>query len=309
MSDPAGAAGSARRAAEVLGIPHFVADVSDAFEELVLGPARRAWASGLTPNPCALCNRALKLGLLPRIGAGICGERFDLIATGHHARLETGPGGRVRLLRAMDRGKDQSYFLGLVDRGVLGSTAFPVGGTAKDEVRRMAVEAGLGEQAARPESQDFAGLQARTAMLEGSAEPGPVVDRAGRRIGTHGGAALYTVGQRHGLGTGGGAAHYVLEVDAHSNTIVAGPRESLLSSCACASGMNWLAFGEPPGEFRATARIRSAHRGAACTARVRDAGRSVSVAFDSPQEAVTPGQVLALYDGDELLGAGVLDRP
>lgn len=306
MSDPDGAAGSARRAAGALGIPHFVADVTEAFEELVLRPSRTAWAAGVTPNPCALCNRSLKLGLLPEIGARLAGGRFDLFATGHHARLETGPGGRVRLLRAGDPGKDQSYFLGLVDRRLLASMAFPVGGTAKAEVRRLAVDAGLAEQAARPESQDFAGPRARTAMLGGSAQPGPVVDRAGRRIGTHRGAALYTVGQRHGLGTGGGEAMYVLEVDAPGNTILAGPRECLLSSCACASGMNWLAFDEPQGEFRATARIRSTHRGAACTARVRDAGGSVSIAFDAPQEAVTPGQVLALYDGEELLGAGTI---
>ena len=282
--DPAGAA-------EALGIPFTRWDVRADFERLVVSPFTAAYASGRTPNPCALCNARVKFGLLldkaRDLGAAA-------LATGHYAGIAPAQDGSPRLVRGADRGKDQSYFLFAVARAALPLVLFPLGGLTKDRVRAMARERGLAA-AARAESQeicfvpgdDYPGFLARRAPA-GAFVPGAVVDVAGRRLGEHRGLANYTVGQRRGLGFAAGRPLYVVALDAAGNRLVVGADADLWRRDLVAGDVNWLVE-EPDGEFRAEVRIRSRHEPA--PAALAPAGEGAwRVLFDEPQRAITPGR-------------------
>ncbi len=290
---------------EKLGMPHSVVDLSAEFEEAVLSGFRSDYSSGLTPNPCVICNRAIKFGSL-WAKASSAGE-FDLFATGHYARIVHGePPARHRLLMGLDRMKDQSYFLGLLTQDQLGRTLLPLGGLTKAEVRGIAREAGWIDLADSRESQDLAEGGGYAGLLRQDAQrPGPVVNPDGCVIGTHKGTAFFTIGQRKGLGIGGlKRPLFVTRLDPSSSTVFVGPRELLLSTGLRASEMNWVAWEDPPREFEARARIRSRHEPAAARVTVSNDGDSVEMMFDEPQSAVTPGQLVVLYDCESVLGAG-----
>jgi tRNA-specific 2-thiouridylase len=304
---PGAAAPDPAAAAAALGIPHTAWDLRAEFERLVVRPFAAAYLAGLTPNPCALCNARVKFGLLLERSRG---AGADALATGHYARVAPGPDGAPRLLRGVDRAKDQSYFLAGIGRAALDRVLFPLGGFAKPEVRRMARERGLAA-AERPESQeicfvpgDDSGAFVAGRARAGAIRPGPVVDAAGRRVGEHRGLAHYTIGQRRGLGFAAGRPLYVVRLESATNTLVVGADAELWAGELVAAGASWL-VDPPKAAFRAEVRIRSRHDAAPATVEPA-AGGVWRVRFDEPQRAITPGQVAAFYDGDAVLGAGTI---
>jgi len=298
VDDPAG---DAARVAAALGIPHHVLGASDLFRDDVMEPFRREYLAGRTPNPCVVCNRAVKFGLLlDRVRE----EGYDRLATGHHARL-AGPEGALRIRRAADRAKDQSYVLWAIDGAALPRLAFPVGAMTKDEARRAAA-AGL-PAIDRPESQDICFLgPGELPRFLGDLRPGPILDGEGKRIGTHDGAARYTIGQRKGLGVAAGAPLYVVETDTRLNTVRLGREEELFASAALLGDANFHAPEEEALAGEILVKIRSRHEPAPATLRRAGKGR-LEVRFLRPQRAVTPGQSAVFYRGDALLGGAVID--
>lgn len=300
---------SARSVAGRLGFPHYTLDVRGSFEVLVLRPAWEAYAAGRTPNPCVGCNRDVKFGLLMQRARAL---GADLVATGHHARVEIGPEGEPVLLRGRDAGKDQSYFLFALGRERLARALFPVGGMTKDEVRALAADLHLAS-ADRPDSQDaciasrdgFA--EALRRELHGEARPGRIVDASGRLLGPHPGIHRFTVGQRKGTGVALGHPAWVRSIDAADGTVVLTEDPAdLRAEGLVASGLTWLK--DPPAEgFACTVQVRYRAPAVPATVDVGE-GATASVRFERPVRAVTPGQAVVFYDGDRVLGGGWIDR-
>jgi len=293
----------AERAARHIGIPHRSLDLRAAFMEKVVEPFMASYLKGLTPNPCILCNREIKfpylLGEAARRGAGF-------IATGHYARVERQDDGAV-LKTGVDRAKDQSYVLYALRRKELESLLLPLGGLTKAETRKGARDAGL-PLSGRPESQEICFVENRygsfiQALAPEAQKPGSIVDGEGKTLGAHRGIHAYTVGQRKGLGVASPVPLYVTRIDAASNTIFVGPREAVMKREVMVGDLNWLAPGS--GEFRARVKIRSTME--AAPAIVSFAGENaVRVEFDEPQFAPAPGQSAVFYEGDAVIGGGVI---
>jgi tRNA-specific 2-thiouridylase len=289
----------ARRVAAQLDIPHYVFNFSDDFEAKVVGPYAADYASGRTPNPCVECNRSMKFGrLLERADA----LGFAAVATGHHARRH-GSEGDYRLVRGADVAKDQSYVLYMLGQRELVRARFPVGELTKTEVRAHAARLGL-RTAAKPESMDVCFISRREGREQFLASrvaalPGAIVDTAGGVVGRHDGIAGFTIGQRRGLGVATGERRYVLDVDAATATVTIGDRRDLLRDDVQVGGLTFVSGSSPPADQELLVQVR-AH------------GTPVMGWFDGdvvrfarPQPRVAPGQVVALYDGDTLLGGGI----
>jgi len=299
----------ARAVAETAGFPFEVVDMSEVFEERIVGDYVGEHTSGRTPNPCVRCNERIKFGAFLERAE----ERgFDFVATGHYVRTERGSDGAWRLRRGLDRTKDQSYVLAGLTQGQLRRSLFPVGGQAKAETRAHAERLGL-PVAGKPDSQDlcFAPSGDAGAFVEGRApdlvREGEVVDQSGRVIGAHEGVHRFTIGQRRGLGVSTPERSYVLDVDAANNRVVVGPADLLARRGLQATGMNWIP-NVPDGPFEAEVRIR--YRGPAADAVVEPlAGGRARIEFRVPQHAVSPGQAVVVYAGDEVVGGGTIDRP
>jgi len=288
----------ARRVAAQLDLPHYVFDYADEFDERVVSPYVRAYAEGRTPNPCVACNQHLKFGrLLER--AEILG--FDALATGHHARLRAADDGTVHLMRAVDRAKDQSYVLVGLRQHELRRLQFPVGELTKAEVRARAEALGL-RTAHKPESMDvcFVARRDRVDFVESrvGAAPGAIVDVDGHELGRHDGVARFTIGQRRGLGVASGARQYVVDVDAARHTVTVGPPEALLRESMVVDALTFTHQPPPPGTAL-HAQLRA--HGTPVAARLHDD----RLEFLQPTPRVAPGQVVALYEGDVLVGGGV----
>ncbi len=296
----------ARRVADRLGIPHYVLDYRERFRTAVMEDFADAYRRGETPIPCVRCNERVKfrdlLSAARDLGA-------DALVTGHYVRRVETPAG-CALHRAFDGARDQSYFLFATTRAQLECLRFPLGGLPKACVREEAARLGLAV-AEKPDSQDICfvgeGGYARTVerLRPGAAEPGPIVDLAGRVLGRHEGVIRYTVGQRRGLGIASSEPLYVVSVDAAGRRVTVGPRAALLRDIVVTGRLNWL-DGAPlrAGEARAvTARLRSSHPGAPARIALLPGGRA-RVALDEPEPATAPGQACVLYDGDRLLGGG-----
>jgi len=300
------AASASERVASELGIPHRVLPMEDVFENEVVSGFVGEYARGRTPNPCVSCNAALKFGELLARAMGL---GADALATGHHARIVGDAPEGLRLARARDGQKDQSYFLYRLRRENLALLRFPVGELEKEEVRRLAREAGL-HTADRAESQDvcFASSTGIGPLLRkrvpGAATPGRILDREGRIVGEHRGVGFYTVGQRSGLGLSAPRAQYVVAIDAARNALVVGEEEELYSRSLLASGAHWTGP-TPAHEFRAEAKVRSTSAPAACL--VRRDGEHLHVEFDEPERAISPGQAVVLYDGEIVLGGATIE--
>jgi tRNA-specific 2-thiouridylase len=284
----------ARRVAAQLGIPHYTFNFADDFDATVVGPYVDAHAAGLTPNPCVECNRSIKFGrLLERAEA----TGFDAVATGHHARVV----GR-QLARGRDLGKDQSYVLYMLREGDLARLLLPVGEMTKAEVRAEAAALGL-RTADKPESMEvcFITRGGREQFLadRGVMRAGDVVDSEGRVLGQHDGAAAFTIGQRRGLGVAAGERRYVVDVDATRGAVTVGPFEDLLRDEVRVSGLTFVAGEPPPASETVLAQARA--HGTPFEGRVE----GDVVRFARPQPRVAPGQVVALYRGDTLLGGGL----
>ena len=301
---------TARRCAERLGIPHHTLDLADAFEDRVLEYFRRDHRAGRTPNPCMICNRELKFGLLPA-AARRAGIAFDRFATGHYARI-TGPDDDERFLlqRGVDPAKDQSYFLYWLTQAQLPGLLFPLGDSTKVETRRLAVEAGFPELAVQHESQDFYEGDDYTQLFPGeNLKPGPIVDGAGHELGRHDGALRFTRGQRSGLGVASNQRLYVKTRDMQTGTVVVGPRVEIMSTRCRVDGVTWV--NGPPAAPVISAGVSCRYRQTPIESRLTLSGvqaAMVEIAFAAPVFGVTCGQAAVFYDGDVLLGGGWINE-
>jgi tRNA-specific 2-thiouridylase len=302
----------AAAAADAIGIELEAVNFAAEYRDRVFAEFLREYSAGRTPNPDVLCNAEIKfkafLDHAMRLGAA-------RIATGHYARTRRA-GSRVELLRGADRNKDQSYFLHRLNQEQLARVLFPVGGLRKPEVRRLALEAGLPNHAKKDSTGIcFIGERPFREFLNRylPKKPGPIVTPEGRRVGEHIGLAFYTIGQRKGIGLGGarggsGEAWYVAAKDTAANilTVVQGHDHPLLLRDSLeALEASWIAATAPRQGSRHGAKTRYRQADAGCTlTRVED-GR-ITVAFDLPQWAVTPGQSVVLYDGDACLGGAII---
>lgn len=290
----------ARRVAAQLAIPHYVFNFSDDFDAHVVDPYVRAYEAGTTPNPCVECNRSIKFGRLLERAESL---GFDALATGHHARVAVAGDGTRRLLRGADAAKDQSYVLYMLGQRELARLLLPVGELTKAEVRAHAARLGL-RTATKAESMDvcFITRGGRESFLAARTElrPGPVVDTDGVRVGEHAGIAMLTVGQRRGLGVAAGDRRYVVDVDAVTATVTIGTKADLLRDEIPLRDL-CLVHGEP-GARRLSAQVSAHGRPLDAVLVSDDAGAVVRLGSRHPR--VAPGQVVALYDGDELLGGG-----
>ncbi|MYC83710.1 MAG: tRNA 2-thiouridine(34) synthase MnmA [Acidobacteria bacterium] len=319
----------ARRVARFLDIPFYVVNFERAFEQEVVRPFVESYLSGETPIPCTRCNTLMKFDRLlaraTQIGA-------DRIATGHYARIRHNPRtGRHELLRAVDRSKDQSFFLFDLTQAQLSRMLFPLGEFTKAEVRGMAEGYRL-PIADKPESQEICFIptkdtgrfverylektQASAPGSNGSTRdsrpdpapsgrgaPGPILNRQGEVLGEHPGIHHFTIGQRKGLGVATGERLYVIETDPHRNRVVVGPDRDLLRSGLVASRVNWVSIEACTRPLRVQAQIRSRHQAAEATLSAREDG-SVEVRFDEPQRAVTPGHAVVFYRDELVVGGG-----
>jgi len=300
----------ARRVADRLGIAHYVLDYESRFRQAVIDDFVDSYLAGATPVPCIRCNERVKftdmLATARELGAAA-------LVTGHYVRRLDGPDG-PELHCGADPRRDQSYFLFSTTREQLALLRFPLGGLAgKDETRAIAQALDL-PVAAKPDSQDICFVpqgnyaQVIERLRPGAAEPGEIVDEAGRVLGHHAGIIHYTVGQRRGLGLGQAEPLYVLRLDADRHRVVVGPRSALARQEIALNETNWLAADPPPADGLAvTARIRSTRPPAPALVRPRDGG-GLSVVLEQPEEGVSPGQACVLYAGGRVLGGGWIAR-
>lgn len=301
----------ASQTAHLLGIPHFVFPCAQEFEELVLRSAWQDYARGRTPNPCLVCNRKIKFGLLldyaRRLGA-------ETVATGHYARIRAGRSGEtMELYRGRDRNKDQSYFLAGIRPEQWPHIQMPLGEMEKSEVRKLAAKYRL-PSAERKESQDACLVQEGQCFAEmlrarfmAPSLPGKIVDTQGRFLAEHAGIHLFTIGQRKGLGVALGTPAWVKEIDAETgNVILTQDPKDLLSAGLKISGLNWLS--QPlSSEFAGEVQVRYRHPPQKARIQVCDSGEA-RIFLEKPVRAVTPGQAAVLYDGDRVLGCGWIDK-
>ncbi len=289
-----------------LDIPHYFVDVTEAFEQLIIEPFRQSYAKGQTPNPCVDCNTLLKFSLV----WDFLEETFEIgyLATGHYARV-TETGGQVRLGRAEDKTKDQSYFLYGITLEKLPRFVLPLGELTKEQVRSTAAELKL-SVADKPESMElcFAGEgDYRTALTDNEAnQHGDITDMQGNKIATHKGIANYTLGQRRGVGFAGGQPLYVGRIDAETNTIALGTREEVSSRTIRANQINVLIPEEVAIGEQVYGKIRSYGNPQPCKI-VDTTGEHITVEFDQAQFAPCPGQKLVLYNSnDNIIAGGII---
>ena len=301
----------ARRVAEHLGIPYYLVNAQDRFEDEVVRPFVAEYLAGRTPIPCTLCNNHLKFDQLLLTARSIGAER---IATGHYARNRFDPGrNRWVLSRPADTAKDQTYFLFGLTQEQLSRTLFPLGEMRKPEVREMAAGHGL-ELAQKPDSQeicfipggsyaDFLKAYLAEQHRELPDSSGDLVSPSGERLGHHEGIHGFTVGQRKGLGLSAPDPLYVLKIHPDSHAVEVGPDAALYSRTLVADRLNWVSIPEPSGPVRVAIKIRHRHEPASATLMVIAPDR-VEATFDEPQRAITPGQSAVFYQADEVAGGG-----
>jgi tRNA-specific 2-thiouridylase len=299
----------ARRIADKLGIPFYVIDTQDVFRQKIVQFFIDRYAAGDTPNPCLECNRHIRFEWLLNHALAL---DADYLATGHYARIRRDVDGTAHLLRGLDPGKDQSYVLSVLTQEKLRHALFPVGDYEKPRVRAIAQKLGL-PVAQKHDSQDLCFLadgNYRRFLKEHAPQamqPGPIVTRDGRELGTHHGLPSYTIGQRKGLGIAAPEPLYVLATDPARNALVVGTRDELGSSTLSANRVNWIAGAAPDGPFRAGVKIRYSAKPAPAWVTPEGEDR-FNVTFDEPLRDITPGQGAVIYDGDECLGGGIIAR-
>ena len=304
----------ARRVAQHLGIPHYVVNYEERFEEKVVKPFVASYLAGETPVPCALCNNYVKFDPLLTTARQIGAER---LATGHYARIARNPEtGRMMLLRAADETKDQSYFLFGLTQEQMARTIFPLGELGKQRVRELAREAAL-PVAEKPDSQEICFVSAghyvqfiESYLTErGESAPddaGEVVTTSGEVIGHHQGLHRFTVGQRKGLGFAAGRPMYVVALEPATKRVIVGADGDLRRATCDVRDVNWVSIAEPAQPMRAAVKVRHRHEPAAATIEALASG-GARVRFDEPQRAVTPGQGAVFYAGELVIGGGWIE--
>jgi tRNA-specific 2-thiouridylase len=296
----------ARRVAAKLDIPFYVIDAKDVFRETVVQYFLDGYARGETPNPCLICNRQIRWTFLLDHALAL---GADYMATGHYVRKQTVEG-KHQLLRAVDRTKDQSYVLHVLDQEKLGRALFPVGDYLKTEIRAIAERFGL-PTASRKDSQDLcflAGEDYRNFLQRNAAEilqPGEILTRDGRSVGSHNGLANYTIGQRKGLGVASPVPLYVLGKNSITNALIVGTHEELGSRELTASEVNWVSGEAPEGPFGAEVKIRYTAKESEAVVTPLEGNRA-AVRFEAPQRDITAGQAAVFFQGDVLLGGGII---
>lgn len=299
---------AARAVADALGIPHHTVAYGDSFKRLVVDRFIEAYKNGLTPNPCVECNRHIKFGMLydtaRRLG-------YDTLCTGHYARIVRDESGKLLLCRAADINKDQSYFLWSIKKELLPHVMFPLGEYTKPEIRRLAEQYQL-PNAHRSDSQDICFISdgdyakfIKSRFLDDLPDGGSFVDTDGNIIGTHRGLINYTVGQRKGLGVAFGKPMFVCKKNAANNTVTLCTDSELYSDTLTASRINVLTDEPFERPVRVSAKLRYRHTPATATA-VRTDDDTLLLKFDIPQRAIAPGQSLVMYDGDTVIGGGII---
>ena len=301
---------SVRRVGEHLNIPVRLLDLESAFSGTVVEPFVEAYLSGLTPNPCVVCNERIKFETLLQYCEA---HGISHMATGHYASARIGHNGAGQLWRGVDPGKEQSYFLHRLTRRHLARTLLPLGGMTKKEARGLALKMNLPTSSA-PESQEICFLPAKDYRLfleqergREAAQRGDILTREGVKVGEHEGTYRYTIGQRRGLGIASSRPYYVVGIKPRSRQIVVGRKEDLFSSRVQAEGFNWLDEAPKYDGKGLHAQIRYRHRAAPGTLEVLS-NEEVRFEFDAPQWAVTPGQALVCYEGDRVIGGGWIGR-
>jgi len=303
-SDPERNTSDLEHTCQILGIPLYKLNLETEFQRLVIDYFCREYGLGRTPNPCTACNQHIKFGLLLdrvlQMGA-------EYLATGHYARIEHTPNG-YHLLKAVDQSKDQSYFLYTLGQRELEHLLLPLGNLHKVEVRRLAAKLGL-PTSSRHESQDVCfipGNDYRSFIAKHiSLKSGDIVDTNGKVLGTHDGLARYTVGQRQGLGLTSNKRLYVLRLDASSNRLVVGTKDQLLGNTLSASKLSWVSGKAPEEPVSITAKVR--YKAPEVTARLLLKDKIAEVNFYQPQQAIAPGQAVIFYQGDAILGGGIIE--
>ena len=298
----------AKSVCQRLGIPHHVFSMYHEFKEKVIRRFAEDYVRGVTPNPCIVCNRQIKFGLLLEKALEM---GFDFLATGHFARVEWDESrGRFLLKKASDPAKDQSYVLYSLSQRVLSHLLLPLGGLEKAAGRRLCEEHGL-LTAHKPDSQDicfvpdgdYAGFLRSSCGVQ--SEGGDFVDEQGCPLGRHKGLIHYTVGQRKGLGLSLPAPLYVLEKNVEKNQVVLVSNDRLFSHTLIAEDCNWISIDRIEAPLQVTAKTRYSQ--AESPARVEDLGNGrVRVCFQQAQRAITPGQAVVFYDGDTVVGGGTI---
>ncbi|MBD2537710.1 tRNA 2-thiouridine(34) synthase MnmA [Coleofasciculus sp. FACHB-SPT36] len=295
---------------EQLSIPHHIVDSRDVFQENIVDYLVAGYESGITPLPCSQCNKAVKFGPMLRYASEELG--IDKIATGHYARIgydaETG---RYQLRRAVDLSKDQSYFLYDLSQEMLAGSMFPLGELHKTETRRIAAEFGL-KTADKPESMDLCLVESHGSMQTFldkyiSQQTGDIVDQSGKVLGQHTGIHHYTIGQRKGIGVAAAEPLYVVALDAVRNRVIVGDRASTHKPECTAARLNWVSIPEPTSPIRAEVQVRYRSKAVPVSVIPLEDSR-IKLVFDEPQFGITPGQAAVLYDGDIVLGGGIIDR-
>jgi tRNA-specific 2-thiouridylase len=299
----------ARRIADKLGIPFYVLDTKEVFRATIVQFFIDQHRQGVTPNPCMECNRQIRFSFLQQNALALDAE---YLATGHYARVDRATDGRYRLRKGLDDHKDQSYVLSVLGQDQLAHALFPVGEYSKPEVRQIAARFGL-PTASKKDSQDlcFIGDNNYRRFLSDYApdvmRPGPMIRADGTEVGQHNGLVNFTIGQRKGLGINSMEPLYVIGINAEQNTVVVGTAEELGRTTLTAKRVNWVAGSPPDTRFRAEVKIR--YKAAPVPAWVEALPESrLRVTFDAPLRDITPGQGAVVYDGDEVLGGGVIEK-
>jgi tRNA-uridine 2-sulfurtransferase len=294
-----------------LGVEYHVVDSREVFEREIINYLVEGYGSGITPLPCSQCNRAVKFGPMLQYAKDELG--CDRIATGHYARITQNPdSGRYELRRAVDPTKDQSYFLYDLTQEILANCDFPLGHQTKVETRRIAAELGL-HTAEKPDSQDLCLIEHHGSMQTFldkylAPKPGDIVDAEGRILGQHTGIHHYTIGQRKGLGIAAANPLYVVGFDRGKNHVIVADRSDAHWPDCTVQRINWVSIAAPaePMPVSVQIRYRSEAVGATLVPLEDGAGR-VKLVFDEPQFGVTPGQAAVWYDGDRVLGGGLIE--
>jgi len=299
---------------EELGITHHIVDSREVFQSNIVDYLVAGYSAGVTPLPCSQCNRTVKFGPMLQYAREVL--QADQIATGHYAQIDYDEArNRYQLKRAVDRQKDQSYFLYDLTQDLLAASVFPLGRQTKAETRRIAAEFNL-HTADKPESQDLCLVESHGSMRSFldkylAPQPGDIVDSTGQVLGHHNGIHHYTIGQRKGLGIAAPHPLYVMDIDPIKNQVVVGDRHSAGKSKCIVKRVNWVSITAPTTPIQADVQIR--YRTPAVPATIiplnhPEDGPWVQITFDEPQFGITPGQAAVWYNGDVLLGGGLIER-